>query len=58
MAIHVLIDYLKQEAVAEVRKSYASVKKAVESIRNLFHMKRRKSWKELYKYAFFGLDSS
>ena len=58
MAIHVLIDYLKQETLAGVRKSYTSIKKAMEGIRNLFRIRRCKSWEELYKYALFGLDSS
>ena len=58
LSMHVLIDYVKQEGLAKVRKSYSSIKKAMEIIRTLFWMKNCKDWAELYGYAIRGIDSS
>jgi len=58
LSMHVLIDYVKQEGLAKVRKSYSSIKKAMEIIRTIFWMKNCKNWEELYGYAIQGIDSS
>ena len=58
LAVHVILDYVKQGGLASIRESFTSKAKAMKTLQTAFWMKKCQNWEELYKYILQGIDSS